>query len=208
MTEQDSIGAWLYDLASEAPAPGGGAAAAMAAAMAAALVSMVCNLTTGKPRYAEHQALVEQALATSVELRSRALALVGDDATAFDALSAAYRLPKQTDAESAARTDAIQQALGYATEVPLDIAAVADEVIGCAESLLDKSNANLVSDLGVAASVARAAIESAMVNVEINVRATADQHARERVLARLGIYTASVERAGRLLDAVRQRITG
>ncbi|HTI24569.1 MAG TPA: cyclodeaminase/cyclohydrolase family protein, partial [Kutzneria sp.] len=116
MREQ-KIGAWLDDLASGAPAPGGGAVAAMHAAMAAALVSMVCELTVGRPKYAEHEPTMREALARATEHRQTAVELADADAEAFTGVTDAYRLPKGTDEEKAARRAAIQEALVGAAAV-------------------------------------------------------------------------------------------
>jgi len=120
-----TIDEWLSDLASDKPAPGGGAAAGVNAAMGAALVSMVCNLTIGKPKFAEHEAVMREVLAEAERLRGEALQLAEDDAEAFSGVVAAYKLPKSSDEEKAARTAAIQSGLVEAAAVPLAVARVA-----------------------------------------------------------------------------------
>src|SRR5579862_1380864 len=101
------IGAWLAALASSDPAPGGGAAAALEAAMAAALVEMVCNLTIGKPAYADAEDAVTAIRDRATALRQRALALAAEDAEAFAAVIDAYRLPREADEERATRHERI-----------------------------------------------------------------------------------------------------
>src|SRR5579862_7103297 len=123
------IGAWLAALASSDPAPGGGAAAALEVAMGAALVEMVCNLTIGKPAFAEHEATMTAVRDRATALRGQATALAAEDADAFTAVIAAYRLPKETDVEQVERTARIQAALAEAADVPRRTAAAASEVL-------------------------------------------------------------------------------
>jgi formiminotetrahydrofolate cyclodeaminase len=204
--EEQAVGDWLTALASAAPAPGGGAAAALNLAVGAALVSMVCNLTIGKPRYAEHEATMTAALARAEDCRRAAEALVSEDAVAFAAVIAAYKLPKD---DEAARRTAIQHALRGAAAVPLKTAERAVEVIVLAERVLDGANVNVVSDVAVAASSARAALQSAQVNVEVNLASLSDI-VRADLRARLDgcdVAGASV-RADAVVAAVRAKIAG
>ena len=110
---------FLDALASQAATPGGGSAAAIIGAMGAALVSMVCNLTIGKKKYAEVEGEMKDVLAKSETLRLKLTGMIEDDVTAFDAVMAAYGMAKESDADKAAREKAIQAALKQATEVPL-----------------------------------------------------------------------------------------
>lgn len=205
--EAQPVGQWLDELASNASTPGGGAAAAMNAAVGAALVSMVCNLTIGKPKYAQYEESLTEALGKAEDLRQRALGLAADDAAAFDAVVGAYKLPKATDEEKQARTAAIQAALVGAADVPLRTAALAAEVIDLAASILEGSNTNVISDVAVAASSAKAALESAVVNVEVNLASMADEQLRKETEARLAEHTAAAARADTLVAEVRERIT-
>jgi formiminotetrahydrofolate cyclodeaminase len=202
----DEVGTWLEELASAAPAPGGGAAAAMLAAVGAALVSMVCNLTIGKPRYAAHEATMRAALDAATRLRADAVTLAAEDAVVFGAVSDAYRLPKDTDAEKAARTEAIQTALVGAAGVPLRTAAVAAGIIGLTEEILDGANVNVISDVAVAAASARAALEAAVVNVEINLAALRDAESRAVLRAELDKHGPAALTADRVTSAVRDKI--
>lgn len=202
-----SVGAWLADLASAAPAPGGGAAAALNVAVGAGLIEMVCNLTIGKPRYAEHEATMSDALARAAELRGQALRLADEDAEAFAAVSAAYKLPKDTSAEKADRTDAIQAALVGAADVPLRTAEAAADVIRLAARILEGSNVNVVSDVGVAAASARAGLESAAINVEINLSALTDGARRDEVAGRLAEHKALIADAERVLLDVDHKVS-
>jgi formiminotetrahydrofolate cyclodeaminase len=201
-----TVGSWLEDLASDAPAPGGGAAAAMNAAVGAALVEMVCNLTIGKPRYAAHEAVMTAALASATGLRAQAVQLAAEDAAAFSAVTAAYKLPKDTDADKTARTDAIQTALIGAADVPLRTAAVAAEIIGLAGRILDGANVNVLSDVAVAAASARAALDAAVINVEINLGAMTDAARRDPLRVELDKHTPAAATATAIVTTVRERI--
>ena len=120
MIESLSLEKFLDELASAAPTPGGGSAAAVIGAMGAALISMVCNVTLGKKG---QEAAAPQMLAVRTEserLRSRLTAMIAEDIAVFNALMQAYRMPKATDEEKSRRSAAIQASLRAATETPLE----------------------------------------------------------------------------------------
>ena len=165
---------FLDDLASSAPTPGGGSAAAIMGAMGAALVSMVCRLTIGKKDYESAEAQMRQALDESEALRARLTAMIADDVQAFDLLMAAYKLPKATEQEKAARAQAIQAGLKQATDVPLACAEACAEVIGLAQRIAPTGSRGVISDAGVGAVAAWAALRSAALNVYINVPSIKD----------------------------------
>lgn len=203
---KQTIEEWLADLASDLPAPGGGAAAGLNAATGAALVSMVCNLTIGRPKFAEHEEDMRRALAEAERLRTEALGLAEDDAEAFSDVMAAYKLPKGTDEERAARSEAIQRGLVAAAEVPLAIAANAAAVIKVAGSILDGSNPNVLSDVAVAASSARSALESAALNVDVNLASIKDADERERLAGALNQALQAKAQAEAIIHTVTKRI--
>lgn len=180
----------------------------MLAAVGAGLVEMVCNLTIGKPRYAEHEEVMRAALMTASELRLSAGQLAAEDAVAFGAVSAAYRLPKETPQDKAARAQEIQAALVDAADVPLRVAAVAAELIGLADRILAGANVNVISDVAVAASAGRAALDSAVINVEINLSAMSDASARAVLRGELDRLAPASAVADRVVAAVRNRIGG
>ncbi|MFJ4826699.1 cyclodeaminase/cyclohydrolase family protein [Streptomyces bacillaris] len=204
--QTDTVGGWLDELASESSTPGGGAAAAMNAAVGAALISMVCNLTIGRPKYAPYESELTQALSEAEELRSAAVRLAGDDAEAFGAVIAAYKLAKTTEAEKQARTAAIQHALVGAADVPLRTAELAAQVIALSRRVLPGANTNVLSDVAVAASSAQAALTAAAVNVEVNLAALADETHREVVRGRLSTALTSATEAEAVVAEVRERI--
>jgi methenyltetrahydrofolate cyclohydrolase len=202
-----TIGSWLDQLGSSAPAPGGGAAAAMCTATGAALVGMVANLTIGRPAFAEHETHSTTVRAQAEELRTRALELASADAAAFTDLMATYRLPRSTDAERAERSAATQQALLAATEVSLDIATAAAEVVRLAKSLHGRSNPAVLSDVAVAAAAAAAGLESAAVNAEVNLRSIRDADVKARLTTATADRTAQLATARDVVASIRQEFT-
>jgi methenyltetrahydrofolate cyclohydrolase len=204
--ETQTVAGWLEALASEAPAPGGGAAAALEAAISAALVEMVCRLTIGKPTYGEHERMLQTALTEAASLRIRSVQLAEEDAQAFTAVAAAYRLPKDTDQARHVRTAQLQAALVGAANVPLQIAAVAAKLVDLAGRILDGANRNVLSDVAVAAASARAALDAAVVNVETNLAALTDPVRRSDLAAQLTPYAPVVDHAEAIVRAVRERI--
>jgi len=170
-----TVEGFLDALASDAPAPGGGAAAALSAAMGAALVSMVCNLTVGRERYQAHEEVMRAALAEADDLRTRALALASADGDAFGAVGAAYALPRKTDEEKAARGARVQEALKGAAGPPMGAVAVAARVVELCAEIVHKGNPNVVSDVGVAALSACAALDGAALNVRVNLTLIRDE---------------------------------
>jgi methenyltetrahydrofolate cyclohydrolase len=202
----ETLGEWLDELGSGSSTPGGGAASAVTAGIGAALVSMVCNLTIGKPRYEDAREMLTATLARATELRADALALAAADAEAFDAVIGAYKLPKETDADKAARTAAIQRALVGAAEVPLKAAAIAAEVITLADRIIDNSNPNVLSDVAVAASSGRAALDGAVVNVEVNTGSITDAGQKDALTARLAEHLPARDLADSVVERVRARL--
>ncbi len=156
-------------LASDAPAPGGGSAAALEGALGAALTAMVCGLTVGKKKYAEFQELAEEAQKKATDLKARFVDVMDRDTEAFNVVSAAFGMPKATDEEKAARSAAIQEGLKGCTKTPFEMMELAVETLELTASILGKSNDSAASDLGVSALSLRAAIQGAWLNVLINI---------------------------------------
>jgi formiminotetrahydrofolate cyclodeaminase len=166
---------FLDELASNAPAPGGGSVAALGGALGAALISMVCNLTLGKKGYEEVQGDIEDLLAQSEALRQELTELLEQDVAAYTAYSLAAKLPRNTDEEKAERTKAVQAALKNATMVPMRIAEAAVQVMDLCMPTAEKGNKWAVSDAGVAVLMAEAALRSAALNVLINLGSIKDE---------------------------------
>lgn len=162
-------------LASDAPAPGGGSAAALSGSIGAALTAMVCALTAEKPQYAQHQEEILAIRQRAEELRLQFLDVMDRDTQAFLAVSGAFALPKATDQEKAARSAAIQAGLIQCTRTPLEMMALAAEALRLTASLLGRFNENAASDLGVAALSLRSGLQGAWLNVLINVGSLKDR---------------------------------
>lgn len=192
-------------LASGDPTPGGGSAAAMAGAAGAALVAMLSRLTVGRKRYADAEARMQAILERAEELRAALTALVQEDAAAFDQVSAAYRLPKASEEELAARAAAIQAALKAATLTPLHTAQACTEVLALAEEAVVRGNVNATTDGGVGALLAHAGLQGAVWNVQVNLGSIEDavfvEEARRVADQSLADGQAS-------LDRVRQTLAG
>ena len=193
--KDNRIEEFLDALASQAATPGGGGAAAIIGAMGAALVSMVCNLTIGKKKYADVEADMKDVLGKAEALRLRLTAMIEDDAKAFDAVMGAYGMAKETDQQKATRDQAIQAALKLATDVPLACARAAREVIDLAAIAADKGNLNVISDAGVGVLAAYAALRSAALNVFTNARMITDKTFAEAKLKELNGLLAGAEGA-------------
>ncbi len=206
MTIRDqTVDAWLAELASRSPAPGGGAAAALCAATAAGLIGMVTAYTTG-PRWADRQERMRQLNDEAARLRAAAVVVADDDAAAFSAVGAAYKLPAETGEQKAVRRASIQQALIGAAGPPAQAGQLAARLVQMARELVDSSNPNVVSDVAVAASAARAALESAIVNIEINLRQLQDPQETARLGSIVSDLEAAIAAAGRVVGAVREKL--
>ncbi|MEV0826095.1 cyclodeaminase/cyclohydrolase family protein [Nonomuraea rubra] len=192
---------FLDQLADRVPAPGGGATAALHAAQAAALLGMVARYTTGE-KYAGHAETVVAVIAETDTLRARSLRLAEEDAAAFTAVTDAYRLPRGEE-----RSAAIARALKGAAEPPARVIEAATRVIELCELLLPIGNRNVVTDVAAAAEAARAALTTARVNVEINLRGIKDERVREELNIRVSGVEAAVARADWVTAEVREEIS-
>jgi formiminotetrahydrofolate cyclodeaminase len=164
-----SVGAFIGELASDAPAPGGGSASALTGAMGAALVQMVVGLTSGRPDAAAIEDDLRELGLAAAGFQSELLQLVEIDAAAYGSVIAARRLPRETDRDRELRRVQIDAALREATRSPLTIAERANEVLGLAERLAPIGSRNAISDAGVAGLLAAAALRGAALNVRINL---------------------------------------
>ncbi len=162
-------------MASDAPAPGGGSASALNGAIGAGLAAMVCALTVGKKKYAEYETLVVEAEQKAVALKDKFIEIIDTDTDAFNAVSAVFAMPKDTDEQKAARKAAMQEALKGCTISPFQMMELCVEALEVVTALVGKTNASAASDLGCAALNLRSAIQGAWLNVCINVGGIQDQ---------------------------------
>jgi len=162
-------------LASGAPAPGGGSAAALVGALGAALNSMVANFTVGREKFAAVEDDVQRLLSRSEGLRQALERVTQADTEAYGRVASAQKMPRDSEEEKAARTAAMQQALKAAAEVPREAVRAAYGVLEIAQELVETGNPNLITDVGVAAKLGVAAMECAALNVEINLAYIKDE---------------------------------
>lgn len=170
---------FLDQLAAGSATPGGGAAAARVGAMAAALVAMVARLTLGKKKYADVEERMQAIAQEADALRAELGEAVARDSAAFDAVMAALRMPKDSEAETTARSAALSKAIEGAASVPLQVAEWSNDVLQLAAEAAESGNLNAISDAGSAGQMALAALRSAALNVRINADSAADQAAAE-----------------------------
>jgi glutamate formiminotransferase/formiminotetrahydrofolate cyclodeaminase len=176
---------FLDDLAAASAAPGGGSAAAYAGAMGAALVAMVAGLTIGKKKYAAVEAAMQAVRVQAEELRKELTHAVEDDASAFEAVMGAFKLPKESEEQQKARTAAIQIATINAAHVPLHTVKNALKVMELAARCARDGNLNAISDAMSGAAMARASLTAAGYNVRINLNSLEDKSAGEKMLKEL-----------------------
>lgn len=164
-----SLREYLDQLKSNAPAPGGGAASALSGAQGMALIMMVANLTLGREPYKENWEISEKALEDGKQIMEEMIACIEKDVAAYNEVMKAYQLPKETDSEKESRKMVIRKATLGATQVPFDVMALTLEGLKVAESLVEKSNPNCSSDLGVAALNLMACGQGVWLNVLTNL---------------------------------------
>lgn len=167
----------------ESPAPGGGSVAAYMGALGAALGTMVANLSSHKPgwddRWEEFSRWADKGQALSDEL----LVLVDEDTRAFNKIMEAFGLPKKTDEDKRLRSEAIQAAMLFATQVPLQTMQAAFGAFELCQAMAEQGNPNSVSDAGVGALAARAAVLGAGLNVKINAASLKDRETADKMIA-------------------------
>ena len=170
-----SITEFAKVLGSDAPAPGGGSAAALSAANGISLTKMVCELTIGKKKYAEFEDHIKGVHEKSAHLQDQLLEAIDKDTEAFNVVSAVFDLPKETEEEKVARREAMQKALKHATVSPFSMMELIVEALETTKEAVGKSNTNAASDLGVAALNLKAGLQGAWLNVLINISGIKDQ---------------------------------
>jgi len=172
-------------VAAKTPTPGGGSVSALAGALAAALGEMVCRLTLARKSFEAHHKALEESLARLAGLRERLLANIDRDAESYDAVAVAFRLPKTTEDEQAARAQAVETASKGAAEVPMETAELAAQVARVIESLRPITIPQASSDLAVALDLASSARRGAVHNVRSNLPSIHDHKWLAQVSERL-----------------------
>lgn len=191
------------------PTPGGGSAAALAGTLAAALGGMVCELTLGKPKYEAVRPEIEKAKEVLAGLKRDLLALVDRDSEAYDEVSKAMKLPKDSPAEKAARQEALGRASQFATEIPVKTAESCLGVLQQLKRVAEMGNRNAASDAGVAAHLAHTGVAGAVLNVRINLSAVPDKDLAGRIESRVARIEKEADRfLAETREAVAARING
>lgn len=200
---QKSCADFAQVLASSAPVPGGGGAAALTGALGAALGSMVANLTVGRKAYAQYEEDLRSILERGEALRTGLLALVERDAAGFTPLARAYAIPK----DDPARPETLEAATLAACEAPLEMMRLCGQAIQLLEELLEKGSVTLVSDVGCGALCCGAALESAGMNIFVNTRTLRDRQAASRLDAQTDVLLREyLPRARQVADEVTRRV--
>ncbi len=179
MLQNLNVKEFIDELSSNSPAPGGGSAAALSAALASALGSMVFNLTINKKAYNEYEEDIKNNILKSLEdtnsNKNEFLNLMDKDAEEFLELMAAFKLPKTSEEEKNLREIKIQEGYQKALEIPYKVANKAFELYKYIEIAAKYGNKNAISDAGVAALLVQTAVESAVLNVKINLSSIKDE---------------------------------
>ncbi|MBA7532487.1 Methenyltetrahydrofolate cyclohydrolase [subsurface metagenome] len=199
---------FLNELASNSPTPGGGSVAALAGALGAALISMVGNLTVGKKKYENVEEEIKRILSSSEKLRYELSQLIEEDVKVFNNFMSTYKMPKETEDEKKVRAEKIQESLIKAAKVPLKVAYKCLDILSLSKEVAEKGNINVVSDAGVAALMAEAALESAILNVKINLKMIKDEKTKEELSS--SIQELLLKEKGqkeKVLEIVEQKIS-
>jgi formiminotetrahydrofolate cyclodeaminase len=195
-----TLGEFTRLLASDAPAPGGGSVAALAAALGASLCAMVARLTVGRQKYRDSWESMEKLRDTADELSTIFLELVEKDSDAYNLVTAALKLPKETDAQKESRRQAIESGTRQAAAVPMETLENLSRIPGLVREALMQGNPNCLTDAGVAVQLMRAAAAGAAYNVRINLSGIKDQELTGKLSARTGELLAQIRAEAATLE--------
>ena len=202
-----SLRAFANETASESPAPGGGSIAAYVGALGAGLGTMVANLSSHKRGWDDRWAEFSERAERGQELKDQLLLLVDQDTQAFEGIMAAFRLPKGSDAEKAARREAIQSATKEAMMTPFRIIETASHIFPLCRAMAENGLPASISDAGVGALCARAAIHGAYLNVQINASGLHDEDFKEDLLTKSAALAAAADQQEKeIMEIVRMTI--
>jgi len=198
---------YLDLLKSDAPAPGGGSVSALSGAQGLALMLMVADLTLTKEKYQVDHELCQKVKEEGLPLYQSLAEAIDRDTDAYNQVFAAYKLPKETEEDKAARSKAIGEANLMATQVPFEVMNQAYEGMKLATKLVNHSNSNAASDLGVAASCLETAVKGAWLNVCINLPGVKDPNqAKHFEETGRTIYNDSITLANRIMEFIRESL--
>ena len=199
---------FVFELASDSPAPGGGSAAALAGCLGTALTAMVCNLSLDETKYKDVLPEIQEIRQQADSLLSKLVNAVDEDAQAFNEVMDAYKLPKATEEEKATRLAKIQQAMKKAASLPLEVSASCLEALKLSGRILPLGNPNAASDAAVAGLMAYAAIQGALYNVKINLGFIKDVPFCDATRERIAAIAAEAKKENAALDAAAGKLLG
>lgn len=200
---------FLEDTASKTPTPGGGSVAALVGSLGAALLCMVGNFTLGKPKFEKVERDVREILKEADKLKEELSGLIQKDIEVYARFSQTSRMPRDTSELEEKRRQALQIALKNATQVPLTTAKLALRLLELAQLLVSKGNPNLITDVGVGALLADAALQSAALNVQINLGYIKDEEFRKRTSSVLSsMLSQGQEIKDKVVKGVRDALAG
>lgn len=202
-----TLPAFANETASESPAPGGGSIAAYVGALGVSLGTMVANLSAHKRGWDERWEVFSNYADEGQAIKDQLLALVDEDTNAFNGIMDAFRLPKGSDDEKAARTEAIQTATKYAVEIPLKVMKTALKSMNMIQKMAEIGNPNSVTDAGVGVLCARTAVYGAYLNVKINLGGLKDKdYVNEIILAAEGLLKQAIDIETMVLKVVESKL--
>lgn len=192
----------LDAFSSSNPTPGGGSAAALASAVGASLLMMIAGLPKTRGGTVDDRAALASAAAALAGIRQQLTAAIDADTAAYDQVVAAYKLPKGSAEEQAARTSAIQSALRAATDVPLDVVRLSAAALAQGTTVAAHGHRAAASDVGVAVALLRAGLRGAQLNIEINIGSVVDAAYVDAVKTETARLSDEATRAGDEADAL------
>lgn len=187
------LDAFANETASESPAPGGGSISAYVGALGVSLGTMVANLSSHKRGWDERWEEFTKWAEKGMDYQRHLLNMVDEDTNAFNKIMDAFGLPKSTAEEKAIRKQAIEDATRYATEVPFKVLELAYDSMAVMKAMAETGNPNSVTDAGVGALCARAAVRGALLNVKINAGSLADQEFAKTIIDKAEVIAAQAE---------------
>jgi glutamate formiminotransferase/formiminotetrahydrofolate cyclodeaminase len=198
-----SVTEFVWELASESPAPGGGSVAALCAGLSAALCAMVARLTSGKEKYRADWQAMDHLIEQVGPLMKRFIELMDEDTRAYHLVVDALRMPRETAEEQVARKREIEAASRKAAEVPLEMLKYAQKLAGFVKEAVAKGNVNCITDAGTAALLVRTAAYAAAYNVRINLSGITDSVFLEKCRTEVRRIIFSIDDT---IDAVQQHV--
>ncbi len=204
---EKSVNEYLEVAASKSPTPGGGSVSAVVATNAAAMVSMVANLTLGKKGYDEVQGLAQQTADACAAIIAKLKDLTAKDMESFEIFMKAWRMPGDTPEQKKAKDEAMEKAAQNASQVPLDICKQCLEILKLAAKLAPVGNKGAISDVGVGAYVAEAAMKACMLSVDINLPSIKTESFKTMLVSeRARLFTEAEELKVLALADVKKRL--